>query len=389
MDIKLPDEVKYIINTLENAGYGAYAVGGCVRDSLLGKEPEDWDICTSALPEQTGKIFKGHNIIKIGLQHGTITIVINHKPFEVTAYRIDGVYSDNRHPDKVEFTGGLKEDLSRRDFTINAMAYSPVGGIVDFFGGAADLRRGLIKCVGDPDKRFAEDALRVMRALRFASTLGFSIDNYTARAMHENRGLLKKISPERITAELNKLIAGNDIDGLLAEHVGIIEEIIPELRIYAFKSVDSVPNDLYLRLAILLSGAGPGIAKDILTRLKYDNHTVTVITQLILYYEADIPPTGKEIKKWLSKIGEERLRQLIELKGLCAALPVLNEILEQKQCFSLKGLAVNGKDLIEAGVPEGAEIGAILNRLLSMVIDEEIENDKEKLLLEVVQRGAN
>jgi len=213
--MKIPEEVQYIINTLENNGCEAYAVGGCVRDSLLGKEPKDWDICTPALPEHTMKFFAGHKIIETGLRHGTITLRINHNSFEVTTYRIDGVYSDNRHPDKVEFANDLKEDLSRRDFTINAMAYNPKTGIVDFFGGAKDLEYGIIKCVGDANKRFQEDALRIMRALRLASVLGFSISSDTSKAILENKSLLKNIAVERIAAELNKLIVGNNVRNIL------------------------------------------------------------------------------------------------------------------------------------------------------------------------------
>ena len=384
MDFELPDEVNYIIDTLESGEYEAYVVGGCVRDSLLGKLPKDWDICTPALPEQVIEIFKGHNIIKTGLQHGTVTIILNHKPFEVTTYRVDGVYSDSRHPDEVEFVGSLTDDLSRRDFTINAMAYSPKRGTADFFGGAADLRLGVIKCVGDPDKRFAEDALRIMRALRFAAALGFSIDGDTAKAMHKNAESLKKISPERISAEMSKLMAGDDIDRLLTEHKRVITEIIPELKLHTLKNVDSVPNDLSLRLTELLYCVGPDTAKEILTRLKYDNNTINAVMQLILYHEADITPDRRNVKNWLNKIGEENLSQLIRLRGLGDVRSTLDEIIKQKQCFSLKDLAVNGKDLIDAGVREGTEVGAALNRLLRMVIDEEIENDKEALLAEVV-----
>ena len=433
--IDIPEGALSVIGKLEAAGFNAYAVGGCVRDSLLGKEPKDWDICTSALPQQVLECFQDCRVIETGLKHGTVTIMIEGFPYEVTTFRIDGDYSDNRRPDSVEFTDTLKEDLSRRDFTINAMAYNPKSGIVDFFDGMADLKTGRIRCVGDPDKRFCEDALRIMRALRFAAVLGFSIEDGTAKAMHENRSLLANISVERISAELNKLIVGKNIPALLLKHVDIITEIIPELiPAIGFKqntpyhcydvfrhtlySVESAPRDVHIRLTMLFHDIGKpsryteadgvghfyghakvsaDMAGSILKRLKYDNDTIETVTQLIIYHDAIFKPRRKQIKRWLNKIGEARFRQLVEVKKADAmaqalhvrdervaamneALAVLDEILEKRLCFSLKDLAIDGRDLIAIGVPEGARIGAILNRLVLMVIDEEIENDKAALL---------
>ena len=435
MNITIPDEVQYIINTLENNGHEAYAVGGCVRDSLLGKEPKDWDICTPALPEQTEKYFAGHHIIETGLQHGTITLRLNQQPFEITTYRIDGVYTDNRHPDKVEFANDLKEDLSRRDFTINAMAYNPKSGIIDFFGGAEDLDYGIIKCVGDADKRFQEDALRIMRALRLASVLGFSISGDTSAAMFDNKKLLNNIAAERIAIELNKLIIGNGARGILLKYISVITEIIPELAPaigfeqnnpyhcydvlnHILFSVESARKNVHIRLAMLFHDiakpecytevdgvghayghqqAGSDTAKRILLRLKYDRDTIETVTQLILYHSADIQPHRKHIRRWLNKIGEKRLRQLLEVKradamaqspyirrekidGLTDILILTDEIIKQRQCFSLKDLAVNCKDLMALGMTEGGGIGAILSQLINMVIDEQIENNKMKLL---------
>lgn len=441
MNIKIPDEAQFIISTLEANGYEAYVVGGCVRDSLMDNEPKDWDICTPAIPEQTMKCFEGYHIVETGLQHGTITLVLNHKPFEITTYRIDGTYSDNRHPDKVEFVSDLKEDLSRRDFTINAMAYNPRNGIADFFGGVKDLNDGIIRCVGEADKRFHEDSLRIMRALRFASVLGFSIDKDTSKAMNDNRKLLGNIAVERIATELNKLILGDDVSGILLRHLPVISEVIPELIPtigfeqnspyhcydvinHTLFSVDAAPRNNSIRLTMLfhdiakpkcytdVEGVGhfyghpqasSDMAKEILQRLKYDNATIETVTQLILYHDADIQPRRKHIKRWLNKIGEVRLRQLIEVKKSDAmaqiaehcvkklallndVLEVLDEVIAQQQCFSLKDLAVNGRDLITAGFNQGEEIGKILNTLLNLVIEEKIDNDKE-LLLKYAKEG--
>ena len=402
--IKIPDETRYIINILETNGHEAFVVGGCVRDSLLGKEPQDWDICTSGLPEQIMKYFSEHHIhiIETGLRHGTVTLMLNHKPFEITTYRADGVYTDNRRPDSVEFVGDLKKDLSRRDFTVNAMAYNPKTGVMDFFDGIKDLNAGIIKCVGDADKRFQEDALRIMRAMRFASVLGFSIESDTSKAMRENKNLLNNISAERIANELNRLIVGNGVKNILSEHMAVITEIIPEILPIIdsewqniLTGLENIQPDIILRLAMLFPDHDT--AGKILRRLKYDNYTVRAVTQLILYYDSDIQPERINIKRWLNKIGEERFRQLLEVKkadNKAQAISrtwekfemlndiefLLNEIIEQRQCFSLKDLAVNGRDLIDIGAVEGRQTGAILNQLLNMVIDEKIENGKTVLL---------
>ena len=393
MIIKIPDEVKYIIDTLESNGYDAYAVGGCVRDSILGSEPKDWDICTPALPEQTIKYFAEYNIniIETGLKHGTVTLILNHKPFEVTTYRIDGVYSDNRRPDKVRFVNDLKSDLSRRDFTVNSMAYNPKKGLADFFGGEKDLKAGIIRCVGDADKRFQEDALRIMRAMRFAAVLGFEIDYATSKAMFDNKKLLHNIASERIAVELNKMIVGNNIKEIFTRHISVIGEIIPEilpagdLLQSTLAALSNAPADVAIRLAVLFRDCGDVAANKILSRLKYDNYTKKTVAQLILYRGEDIQPEKKHIKRWLNKIGEERFRQLLEIKRAESEDTdniefILNEIITRNECFSLKDLAVNGGDLIASGIPEGSEIGVILDKLLDMVINGQIENNKIKLL---------
>ena len=440
MSIAIPADVRDILERLEASGFEAYIVGGCVRDILRGEAPEDWDICTSALPEQTIKVFAGYNVIETGLRHGTVTVVLNHKPFEITSYRSDGLYSDSRRPDTVVFLTDIRGDLSRRDFTINAMAYNPKTGVLDLFGGEEDLKRGVLKCVGDPNERFQEDALRILRAMRFASVLGLSIDERTARGMDGNRELLSKISAERIAAELNKMIVGTGVRDVFAEHTPVILEIIPELAptlvfmqnnphhchdvfTHTLISIEVAVRDLVVRLAMLFHDIAkpschtqedgiahyhghPQISSDIagkvLSRLKYDNNTIRSVKKLVLYHDSEILPVSKHIKRWLNKIGEVRLRQLIEVKradamaqsefyrqgkldNLADASSLIDEIIEQQQCFSLKGLAVTGREVMEAGVPQGPQIGKILKLLVDMVIDEQAENRKEVLMGIVLQ----
>jgi len=500
--VNIPEEVRYIIGRLEVNGFEAYAVGGCVRDAVLGVIPEDWDICTSALPEQTARCFDGYNIIETGLKHGTITLRVNHKSYEITTYRIDGVYSDNRRPDNVEFTNDLKNDLSRRDFTINAMAYNPRTGIIDYFGGMSDIECRIIRCVGDANKRFKEDALRIMRALRFASVMAttrhcgldpqshedmdeanvghkseghrgsdllcrppvsstrhcgldpqshedmddvnegqnrshcFNIEQDTSEAIFRNKELLNNIAAERVAVELNKLIVGEGAGEVLLSYIPVFEVFIPEIANIAgfkqnskyhyldvwehtVKSVVNAPKDVCLRLTMLLHDIAkpqcytevdsvghfyghPQLSSDmarvILNRLKYDNDTIKTVTTLILYHDTDIEPNAKHIKRWLNRIGEQKFRQLlavkradsmakveehrdIQLKQFDEVLQVLDEVIKEQQCFSLKDLAVDGRDLIAIGITEGSEIGTTLNRLLDMVIDGEIENEKETLLI--------
>jgi tRNA nucleotidyltransferase (CCA-adding enzyme) len=364
----------------------------------------------------------------------------NQKPFEITTYRVDGKYTDNRRPEKVRFVNVLKRDLARRDFTVNAMAYNPKTGLVDYYSGRQDLAERKIKCVGNPNKRFQEDALRIMRALRFASNLsnpglGFSVEAETSKAMIAHKKLLNNIAAERIAGELNKLLMGNDVHTVILNHLPVITEIIPEfipavgfeqhnpyhcydVMTHILMSVDNAPKDIVIRLAMFLHDIGkphcytetadkighfyrhPQISSDmakvILSRLKYDNDTRETVAELILHHDADIHPEPKHIKRWLNKIGEKKLHQLIEIKKaddmskseknqkknlneLKEILFLTDKIIEQRQCFLLKDLAVNGSDLIGIGIT-GVKIGVVLNRLLDMVIDEKLENDKEALL---------
>ena len=438
MNIELPENIEYTIKTLEASGFDAYIVGGCVRDSLMGKTPKDWDVTTSALPEQVKEAFPEHVIIDLGLKFGTVALLPHqppHEPVEITTFRLDGAYSDNRHPESVIFSDNLKEDLSRRDFTVNAMAYNPKIGIVDMFGGKKDLEDGIIRCVGNPDKRFQEDALRIMRAMRFASVFGFTVHRETSNAMLEHKSLLRNISAERIANELNKMIVGQGIGEELLIHRDIIAEIIPELiptfgfmqnnphhlwevYLHTAQSIQYATSDVVIRLTMLFhdiakpqcytekDGIGhfyghaqisSDIAKEVLSRLKYDNSTIKAVTELVLNHDADIEPRRKHIKRRLNKIGEVRLRQLIEVKkadAMAHAEPyrqerldklskipsMISEIIEQRQCIAIKDLAVNGSDLMEIGISEGPRIGELLNHLVDMVIDETIENDKDDLL---------
>jgi len=433
--IEIPNEVTYIIKKLEELGYEAYAVGGCVRDAILGATPNDWDVCTQALPQQVIECFKENKTIATGLKHGTVTLILNNKPFEITTYRVEGTYSDNRRPDEVEFVTSLKDDLSRRDFTINAMAYHPDKGLMDFFGGMKDIELRVIRTVGDANSRFNEDALRIMRALRFSSVLGFEIGKNTKLACTQNKGLLQNIAVERISEEFNKLIIGNNVFEVLMKYTQVITEVIPEIKPmvlfeqnskyhcfdvfhHTAASIAFAQNDVIIRMALLFHDVakpncysededgghfyghpqvGAEITKDILTRLKYSNEAIESITELVLYHDIEIPKTSKSVKKWLNKIGEARFRQLLEVKRADAlahtqkygqirinALKetnlLLNDIIEKQQCFSLKDLAVNGRDLMDAGFSEGVEVGDMLNLLIDMVIDEKLPNDREMLL---------
>lgn len=436
MDIKMPSSVEFILEELEKNGYPTYIVGGCVRDSLMGEEPHDWDICTAALPEETKEIFKQFPIIETGIKHGTITIVIEKEHYEVTTFRIDGDYSDGRRPDEVKFTDNIKEDLERRDFTINAIAYNPKRGLIDPFFGALDIKNEFIRTVGSADKRFQEDGLRILRALRFSSQLGFSIDLMTAMSMDDNKKLLQKVSKERITSEFNKILTGFDVHTVLTRYSNIIAEFIPEIKFmigfnqhnsyhlydvykHSVVAIYNSKNDIYVRLALFFHDIGKPycfsiddegighfyghaikseeLTRNILKRLKYDSNTIDIVCDLIKYHDSNFADSTKNVKKLLNKIGEEKLRLLLRvrkgdllaqskkdqelrLSELISFEQILNKIIEENQCFSLKDLAINGNDLIGIGFKTGKAIGTTLNLLLNKVINEECENDKEVLL---------
>ncbi len=426
LKIDMPVEVEAALNILKDNGYESYIVGGCVRDSILGVEPEDWDITTSALPSQIMECFKNYKMIENGLKHGTVAVIINAVLLEITTYRIDGKYTDNRRPDYVEFTNKIELDLERRDLTINAMAYNHAYGLIDYFGGINDIKLKEIKCVGNPDSRFNEDGLRILRALRFASVLGFEIEIETSKSIHINKELLKNISAERISAEFNKLITGVNFINIMTEYRDVISVFIPELNNmstyengrdlyhHSLIAMANVQNDLMLRLVMLFhetakltdsdkikNGAGHSktsleIAADVLNRLKYDNSTIKAVKTLIMHHDEEIEANAVSIKRWLNKTGEASFRNLLEIKKadlkssyyahedrlreIFNAELILNDIVKNNQCYSLKNLAVSGDDLIAAGIETGIKVGRILNELLEMVIDEKIENDKDKLL---------
>lgn len=386
---------------LEEKGHRAYLVGGCVRDGLLGRTPGDWDLATDAVPEETAACF-AHcaRVIPTGVRHGTVTVILSGVAMEITTLRVDGRYSDSRRPDSVAFTADIREDLARRDFTVNAMAYRPGEGIVDPFGGAADLRAGILRCVGEADRRFREDALRILRALRFRSQLGFVLDPVTAQSVLENRRLLGRVSAERVMHEMDRLLCGRYAAETLREYPAVFEEIIPELSnrdagaleraVYALGHTASVRE---VRLAALLGGCG-GV-RDILTRLRCDCATIRLVSSLAENRDADIPPQEREIRRWLSRLGEKRLRLLLELqKGdvsrareARAAEEVLERVAASGACVTLSELAVGGEDLLAMGLPPGPRVGRILSYLLERVIDGDLPNTRDALLVEAYRLG--
>lgn len=435
MKIKIPSQVDGVLKRLSENGREAYAVGGCVRDSLLGLTPNDWDVATSALPEETERIFADCRVIETGLKHGTVTILSGGMPIEVTTYRIDGAYSDGRHPDDVSFTRNLKDDLARRDFTVNALAYNPESGLVDCFGGRQDLADGIIRCVGDADIRFREDGLRILRALRFSSVLGFSIESRTAESALRNRDLLDRIAGERIQAEFTKLLCGRGAAEVLRKFREIIAQFIPEIRPsfgfdqhnphhsydvweHVLHSVDAVTPEPVLRLTMFLhdlgkpfcftqSADGVGhfyghaeksaeLARKILSRLRYDKKTSGTVLTLVRSHDLPLAPEERCLRRRLNRLGEQNLRLLVQVEeadtnsksssggGYLASLreipAVMDRMLEQGQCFSLKNLAVNGNDLVRAGIPEGAAVGQVLQALLDAVLDGKCPNSKTELL---------
>jgi len=379
-------------------GHTACAVGGCVRDSLLGKEPDDWDICTSALPERVKEIFAAFNVVETGLKHGTVTVIIDKKHYEVTTFRLDGEYKDNRRPESVSFTEDIKSDLSRRDFTVNAMAYSLETGLIDCFGGREDLQRGIIRTVGDADARFGEDALRILRALRFASALGFEIEPETARGAHENRMLLKNIAAERLNIELCKLLTGKAAEKILLEFYDVfcvfIEEFERardwELMARAFSPAE---NEKLIRLALFFGCLTANEAREAMSRLRFDKKTLEAVCTLIKHSGAAIAPSAEGVRGIASLLGGGMARRLISLQqaralargdidrlnGLKTASALLEKILSAGDCLTLKDLAVNGDDLLALGI-RGKEVGRVLDALLEAVIADPGRNEKNILL---------
>lgn len=435
MKIILPEKVNFIINRLKENGYEAYAVGGCVRDSVLRRIPDDWDITTSATPNETKALFP--RTFDTGIEHGTITVLVEKESFEVTTYRVDGEYEDSRHPKEVVFTRSLREDLLRRDFTINAMAYNEEEGLVDIFGGMKDLEQKMIRCVGNAQERFGEDALRILRAVRFAAQLGFEIEPDTMEGIRKLAPALANISAERIQVELIKMLVSPN-PGLLklAYELGITKIILPEfdemmhteqetphhmysVGVHTLKAIEQVRADKVLRFTMLLhdvakpqmktvdaSGVahfkmhdikGAETAKKILKRLKFDNDTLGKVTKLIQYHDYRMPAQPKNVRKAICKIGEELFPYYLEvrkadtmaqsdymreekLQNIVQIERCYQEVLAKKECVSLKTLAITGSDLIADGMQPGKQIGAVLQALLELVLEYPEYNEKEALL---------
>ena len=427
------------IEVLESRGHEAYFVGGCVRDMLMGISPHDLDITTSALPEETVSVFDGFRVIPTGLKHGTVTVLIENEPIEITTFRADGDYSDHRHPETVSFSKRLSDDLCRRDFTVNAMAYSGRAGVIDLYGGKEDIKNGIIRAVGDPERRFNEDALRILRALRFASEKEFSIEPKTAKALHKCLPLVEFVSAERIFAELKKLIMGKGATEVILKFPEVICKAVPALaetvgfdqqnphHIYdvyehTAYSVGYCPFEEDIRLAALLHDCGKPqtfsvkdgvghfyghtdasliLAREALARLKCDNVTADTVLTLIKYHDPVIEPSEKAVKRMLNKLGKDNLMKLLSLKAadnlaqapMCAGRLavygeircIVSEIEAKNECFSLKSLKVNGDDLIAIGLQRGKEIGNALTILLNAVMDGELINEKEILLGKIKQ----
>ena len=423
------------IERLEARGFEAYAVGGCVRDSLLGREPNDWDVTTNARPEETAACFADCRVIETGIKHGTVTVLFDGEAVEITTYRLDGEYADNRHPLSVTFSKTVTDDLSRRDFTVNAMAFHPARGLVDLFGGREDLSRGIIRCVGDARTRFEEDGLRILRALRFASVLGFSLEKETALAVHACRALLSNIARERVREEFIKLLGGKSAAPILREYTDVILEFLPALApcvgfpqntkyhchdvwehtLHALSQAKS--KDPLVTLGILLHDigkphahqedtngshfrghgeAGAEITDTVLRDLRFDNATRELLTKLVLYHDLPLSAEERHVKRALLRYGERGLLALIEIQrcdrlahaeGFNTPSPVLDEIpavIEkihaEEACLSLRSLAINGKDLLALGFPAGKRMGEILQVLLDAVIDGALPNTREALI---------
>lgn len=399
VNIIIPRDVEKALNILNENGFKAYIVGGCVRDSLLDVAPNDWDITTSAKPDEIRDCFKCFKTIDTGIKHGTITVIINGTHLEVTTFRIDGSYSDNRRPDSVFFTNEVSGDLERRDFTINSLAYNNKG-IVDLFGGISDIHNKVIRCVGEPDERFNEDGLRILRAMRFSSVLDFKIDEKTSISIIKNKQLLKNISKERISAEFSKLVKGKNYFKVMMEYKEVIEEFISEIKSLGNAEWENIlismayTDDLVLKLCLLLNETNN--AESILKNLKYDGTTIRDVKLIVSYKNEKILDNKINIKMQLKILGYEYYVILLkfkhallqsqsikceqELKLIESAQIILNQIIMNNECYNLKMLEVNGEDLIREGFSKGIYLGSILNELLDLVIEEKLENKKEILI---------
>lgn len=437
--ITIPNDVATVINILSENGHKAYVVGGCVRDSLMGREPDDWDVTTDASPKEIKEIFASFRTVDTGIEHGTVLVVSGKTPVEVTTFRIDGEYTDNRHPDSVTFTSNIEDDLSRRDFTINAMAYNHKDGIIDPFGGRNDLENKIIRCVGEPDKRFTEDGLRIMRAVRFSSVLGFSIEEKTAESIIKNENLLGAIAAERLTKELMKLLCGENVFEVLKEFRSVIGVFIPELKLeFDFKqygkkhaydvwmhtvhTVNNIEENPVLRLTMLLhdtgkiathaidengnstfknhAAVGGVIAENILRRLKFSKEYINTVSYLVSIHDKEVPETRIQVKEYIRELGEKNFIRLMKIrradksglsKGyrdiadkLVFAYSTFDNIMNNEEPYCIKQLAVDGNDLKRL-VPAN-DIGDTLNFLVETVIKHPEKNNKETLI-EIVKKN--
>lgn len=393
--IAIPQTVKTLINILEASSFEAYAVGGCVRDSLMNQIPNDWDICTSALPDRMKQCFKNFRAVETGLKHGTLTVIADGEPYEITTFRKDGEYRDHRHPEQVEFVSDLQTDLSRRDFTVNAMAVHPEKGVVDFYGGIDDLNKKLIRCVGNPDLRFTEDALRIMRGVRFASTLGFSIEEETEKSILKNAHLLKEIAAERIIVELKKTVTGKNAPYIMKKYRAVFAQRIPEMLKYSDEKwnvlcdfLGKLPYDVSLRLSLLYSGIETDEIKNSLKNLKFEKAIQEEVVALKESLNIELSPELPSMCRFLNKLGEERAKKALLLRESLYGsqeenFKCMEQVLFEKICFTLHGLAVNGNDLCELGLKSGREIGETLSFLLEKVMNGEISNEKTALMNEI------
>ncbi len=433
--MKLTKQANETLNRLNTQGFQAYVVGGGVRDYLLRKEPKDLDIATNALPADIIRTFQDFRIIETGIKHGTLTVIIDDHPVEITTFRVDQGYSDHRHPDQVFFTSSLEQDLARRDFTMNAIAYNPEEGFFDFFQGVEDIHACLIRTVGNPEHRFEEDALRILRALRFSSQLNFEIEEKTKRSIFRKKDLLKNISMERITSEFIKTLLGQNVRAVLSEYIDIFAVFLPELlpmksfqqnspyHIYdvlehsliALENILPVPH---LRLAALFHDIGKPetysqdqkgvghfyghskksvlISEEVLDRMKLDKDTKERVCTLIRYHGTPIEPKEKFVKRWMNRLTPEVFFDLMELKSadhlgknpqvlhrmeqIDQLKAIAKEVIQKGACFTLEDLALNGHDLMDLGFPEGKEIGEILSLLLSMVMEGKLKNQRKDLI---------
>ncbi len=443
MKANIPAGAKTILSALNAGGFEAYLVGGCVRDLFRGGTPQDWDICTSALPREIEGCFPGVRVVETGLKHGTVALLLDDGLYEVTTYRADGTYSDGRHPDAVRFVSRLEEDLARRDFSMNAMALGLDGELRDPFGGAEDIRRGVVRCVGDPDRRFQEDGLRLMRCLRFSACLEYAVEAETGAAVRRNLSMLDRVAAERVNVELCKLLMGPGCVGILRAYPEVFCRFWPHLGPlvtleqhnpwhcyggweHTLHALAAAPEDLVTRLAVLLhdvgkpsckttddqgvdhfyghAGAGAPLADEMLRDLKFDNDTRKAVVTLVERHDAPVQETEKSVRRWLGRLGEETFFRLLEVKrcdamgqnhaevpqrlaSIEALRTMAQEIIAQGRCFSLKDLAVNGNDVIAAGVAPGPEVGAALARLLERVMDGELPNDRAALLAALCAEG--